>query len=38
MSSDRTLRGLLASGRDEAVAIAAHGAAPLTYAGLACAD
>ena len=26
MSADRTLRGLIASGRDEAVAIAAHGA------------
>jgi oxalate---CoA ligase len=32
--SDRTLRGLIASGRDDAVAIAAHGAPPLTYAGL----
>jgi acyl-CoA synthetase (AMP-forming)/AMP-acid ligase II len=34
MSSHRTLRGLVASGKDEAVAIAAHGAPPLTYAGL----
>ena len=34
MSADRTLRGLIASGRDDAVAIAAHGAPPLTYAAL----
>ena len=34
MSADRTLKGLLASGRDDAVAIAAHGAPPLTYGGL----
>jgi oxalate---CoA ligase len=34
MSSDRTLRGLIASGRNEAVAIAGHGAPPLTYAAL----
>ena len=32
--NSRTLHGLLASGRDEAVAIAASGAAPLTYAAL----
>ena len=32
MSLDRTLRGLIASGRDEAVAIAAHDAPPLGYA------
>ena len=34
MTADRTLKDLLASGRDDAVAIAAHGAPPLTYAGL----
>ncbi len=34
MSADRTLKGLLASGRDDAVAIAAHEAPPLTYEGL----
>ncbi len=34
MSSDRTLRGLIASGRNDAVAIAGHGAPPLTYAAL----
>ena len=34
MSVNRTLRGLIASGRDDAVAIAAHGALPLTYAAL----
>ncbi|MGH6798693.1 MAG: AMP-binding protein, partial [Roseiarcus sp.] len=34
MSADRTLRDLIASGRDDAVAIAAHGAPPLTYAAL----
>jgi oxalate---CoA ligase len=32
--NDRTLRGLVASGRDNSVAIAAHGAAPLSYGGL----
>jgi acyl-CoA synthetase (AMP-forming)/AMP-acid ligase II len=34
MSADRTLRALIASGRDDAVAIAAHGAPPLSYAAL----
>jgi oxalate---CoA ligase len=34
MSADRTIRGLIESGRDDAVAIAAHAAAPLTYAAL----
>jgi acyl-CoA synthetase (AMP-forming)/AMP-acid ligase II len=34
MSADRTLRGLIASGHDDAVAIAAHGAPPLSYAAL----
>jgi oxalate---CoA ligase len=34
MSSDRTLRGLVASGRDDAVAIAAHDAPPLSYGAL----
>jgi acyl-CoA synthetase (AMP-forming)/AMP-acid ligase II len=34
MSADRTLRGLIAGGHDDAVAIAAHGAPPLTYAAL----
>jgi acyl-CoA synthetase (AMP-forming)/AMP-acid ligase II len=34
MSSPRTVRALVASGRDDATAIAAHGALPLTYAGL----
>jgi acyl-CoA synthetase (AMP-forming)/AMP-acid ligase II len=34
MTADRTLRGLIASGRDDAVAIAAREAKPLTYAGL----
>jgi len=34
MTADRTLRGLIASGRDDAIAIAAHEAKPLTYAGL----
>jgi len=34
MSADRTIRGLIAGGRDDAVAIAAHEAPPLTYAGL----
>jgi acyl-CoA synthetase (AMP-forming)/AMP-acid ligase II len=32
--NSRTLPGLLAAGRDEAVAIATSGSAPLTYAGL----
>src|SRR5277367_4889068 len=34
MSADRTLRGLVASGRDEAVAVAAREQPPLSYAGL----
>ena len=34
MSAHRTLRGLIAAGKDEAVAIAGHGAAPLTYGAL----
>ena len=34
MSASRTLRALIASGRDEATAIAAEGARPLTYAEL----
>jgi acyl-CoA synthetase (AMP-forming)/AMP-acid ligase II len=34
MSADRTLRGLIASGLNDAVAIAAHDAPPLTYAAL----
>jgi len=34
MSAHRTLRGLVASGRDDAIAIAAHGAPSLTYAAL----
>jgi oxalate---CoA ligase len=34
MSADRTLRGLVASGRDEAVAIAAREQPPLSYVGL----
>src|SRR3984885_3077623 len=34
MTTDRTLKNLLASGRDDAVAIAAHEAPLLTYAGL----
>ena len=34
MSSDRTIRGLIASGKDDAIAIAAHEAKPLTYAAL----
>ena len=34
MSLDRTLRGFIASGPDDAVAIAAHGAPPLDYAAL----
>jgi non-ribosomal peptide synthetase component E (peptide arylation enzyme) len=34
MNADRTLNGLLALGRDDAVAIAAHEAQPLTYEGL----
>jgi acyl-CoA synthetase (AMP-forming)/AMP-acid ligase II len=34
MNADRTLKDLLASGRDGAVALAAHEAPPLTYEGL----
>src|SRR5271156_1923510 len=34
MSAHRTMRGLIASGKDEAVAIASHGAPPLTYSAL----
>ena len=34
MTETRTVKGLIASGHDEAVAIAAHGAPPLTYARL----
>ena len=34
MTTDRTLKDLLASGRDDAAAIAAREAPPLTYAGL----
>jgi acyl-CoA synthetase (AMP-forming)/AMP-acid ligase II len=34
MSADRTLRGLIAGGHGDAVAIAAHGVPPLTYAAL----
>jgi len=34
MNSDRTIRGLIESGRDGAVAIAAHDAPPLTHAAL----
>jgi oxalate---CoA ligase len=34
MTTDRTLKDLLASGRDDAPAIAAREAPPLTYAGL----
>jgi acyl-CoA synthetase (AMP-forming)/AMP-acid ligase II len=34
MSVDRTLRGLIASGRDDAVAIAARDAPPLSYRAL----
>jgi oxalate---CoA ligase len=34
MSADRTLRGLIASGHDDAVAIAAREQPPLSYAGL----
>ena len=34
MNADRTLKDLLASGREDAVAIAAHDAPPLTYKGL----
>jgi oxalate---CoA ligase len=34
MNAHRTLKDLLASGRDDAVAIAAHEAPPLTYEGL----
>jgi oxalate---CoA ligase len=34
MSADRTLRGLIASGRDDAIAIAARDAPPLSYGAL----
>jgi oxalate---CoA ligase len=34
MSAHHTLRGLIASGKDEAAAIAGHDAPPLTYAAL----
>src|SRR5580658_7740164 len=34
MRTDRTLRSLVASGQDDAIAIAAHGAPPLTYSAL----
>ena len=34
MSANRTLQGLIASGRDEAVAIAAQEAPPLSYGAL----
>src|ERR1700760_2983993 len=34
MNADRTLKDLLASGRDDAAAIAAHETPPLTYEGL----
>jgi oxalate---CoA ligase len=34
VSAHRTLRSLIAAGRDDAPAIAAHGAPPLTYAAL----
>ena len=34
MNADHTLKDLLASGRDDAVAIAAHETPPLTYEGL----
>ena len=34
MKTEQTLRALIASGRDNATAIAADGAPPLTYAGL----
>ena len=34
MAKTRTVKGLIASGQDEAVAIAAHDASPLTYRGL----
>ena len=34
MTADRTLKDLLASGREDAVAIAAHDAPPLTYEAL----
>ena len=34
MSTDRTIRSLIASGRDDSVAIAAHDAKPLTYGAL----
>src|SRR5271166_2389209 len=34
MSETRTVKGLIASGYDEAIAIAAHDAPPLNYRGL----
>ena len=34
MTETRTVKGLIASGHDEAIAIAAHDAPPLTYRGL----
>src|ERR1700733_1054642 len=34
MTADRPLKGLIASGHDDAVAIAAHGAPPLSYGAL----
>jgi acyl-CoA synthetase (AMP-forming)/AMP-acid ligase II len=34
MTADRTLRGLIVGGHDDAVAIAAHGVPPLSYASL----
>ena len=34
MTSTRTVKGLISSGQDEAIAIAAHDARPLTYRGL----
>jgi acyl-CoA synthetase (AMP-forming)/AMP-acid ligase II len=34
MTADRTLKGLIASGHDDAVAIAAHGVPPLSYGAL----
>src|SRR6185437_9785884 len=34
MSTDRTIRSLIASGRDDSVAIAAHDAKPLAYGAL----
>jgi oxalate---CoA ligase len=34
VSAHRTLRGLIAAGKDEAVAVAGHAAPPMTYAAL----